>query len=164
MLNRIYDTHKKWILLAFVISFAVCLASMLYLVLWNCVNYNKLIEFIKNFITNVITFISISFGFYLTSFSILFSSQYIKTLNDEDIVKTTQRKIHTLKEYFKLAIYTSLLTIGISFIVLFGIIFKNEYILIVMFSFLVAFFIENFIFIYLLLKIFTNALVTQAKP
>lgn len=164
MVSRIYDIHKKLILLVFIISFIVCLFGMLYLILWNYVEYEKLIEFIKNFITNIITFVSISFGFYLTSFSILFSSQYIKTLNKEDTLKPTQRKIHTLKEYFKLAIYTSLLTISASFIVLFVIIFQNEYFLIFMFSFLVAFLAENFIFIYLLLKIFTNALIIQARP
>lgn len=127
MVSRIYDIHKKLILLVFIISFIVCLFGMLYLILWNYVEYEKLIEFIKNFITNIITFVSISFGFYLTSFSILFSSQYIKTLNKEDTLKPTQRRIHTLKEYFKLAIYTSLLTISASFIVLFVIIFQNEY-------------------------------------
>lgn len=164
MLNQIYDEHRRLILLVFTISFIICLSGMLYIVLYDYVKYENFIEFIKNFISNVITFVSISFGFYLTSFSILFPSQYIKTFNKEDPKKPTQKKIHTLKKYFKLAIYASLSTISISFIVLFGIVFQNEFVLVVLLSFLVAFFIQNFIFIYLLLKVFTDALVMQARP
>lgn len=169
MLDKIYNNkknnHKTIIIFSFIISFLICFI-VLYLILHiKSIDKKEIEEFIKSFISNLITFISICFGFYLTSLSILFSSNYIKTLYIEDPKKPTQRKIHTVKEYFKLAIYCSLFTIGISFIVLLlWFIFQNEYILIFSFSILIGIFIENFLFIYLLLKIFMDAFITQAKP
>lgn len=164
MFNRIYDKHKMLITLTWIISFIICLLCLLFIFLEEFVEYENFVEFIKNFISGTITFISISFGFYLTNLSILFSSKYIKMLYKEDKNKPTQRQIHTIKEYFKLAIYCALITIGVSFVVLFGIIFKDKYTLIILFSLLLAFFIENFIFIYLLLKVFINTLIVQARP
>lgn len=134
MLNKIYDNHKRFIILAFVCSFMFCLFGMFYFYQYNCIIHKSLINLIEKFISNIITFVSISFGFYLTSSSILFSSQYIKTLNKEDELKPSQRKIHTLKEYFKLAIYNALFTISISFFVLLAIAIQNDIVLIILFS------------------------------
>lgn len=164
MLNKIYDNHKRFIMLAFVCSLMFCLFCMFYFYQYNCIIHKNLINIIEKFISNIITFVSISFGFYLTSSSILFSSQYIKTLNKEDELKPSQRKIHTLKEYFKLAIYNALFTISVSFFVLLAIAIQNDIVLIILFSILIAFLILNFIFIYLLLKVFGNALIIQARP
>lgn len=84
-------------------------------------------------------------------------------LNITDRRKSDQKQIHTLREYFKLAIYCALATIVISFITLICIFSNEKIIMTIAFAFLVAIFIENFIFIYLLLKIFMNALVIQAR-
>ncbi|EAH5167594.1 hypothetical protein D8I16_08230, partial [Campylobacter jejuni] len=108
-------------------------------------------------------FVSICFGFYLTTLSILFSSRYIKLLNNEDSKKKTQRQIHTLKEYFRLAIYCALITIVFCFLILITLKLENKNITFILFSFFLGFFAENFIFIFLLLKVFLNALVIQAK-
>ena len=116
-------------------------------------------------VTNIVTFISICFGFYLTSLSILFSSDYIKSLNAEDAQKPTQRQIHTLQKYFKLAIYCSLQTIIAALsVLLLAFLFPNKHIIIISTSFLISIFMKNFIFIHLLLKVFMNAFIVQARP
>lgn len=167
MLNQIYNDgknrHKTLIISLFFIVFFVCIVIFYYF--FSNQYIKEINEFIKNFITNIITFISICFGFYLTSLSILFSSKYVKTLNSEDTQKPTQRRIHTIREYFKLAIYCSLITIVAALLVLLlSFLFPNKYTITVLFSVFMSFFVENFIFIYLLLKIFMNALVIQARP
>lgn len=169
MLNTIYNgrknKHKTIIISIFIGVFFICLILSYYALNSQHISHNKIIKFIEHFTSSIITFISICFGFYLTSLSILFSSKYIKTLNVEDVQKPTQRKIHTIKEYFKLAIYCSLLTIILSLLVLLLFsIFQNKYILSITFSVFIAIFIENFIIIYWLLKIFMNAIVIQARP
>lgn len=167
MFDMIYNDnknrHKTIIILTFFSAFLICIV-LSYCFIWH-IPHKEINEFIKSFTSSVITFMSICFGFYLTSLSILFSSQYIKTLNVEDAQKPTQRKIHTIREYFKLAIYCSLLTIVLALMVLsMSFVLQNKYILITSFSIFIAVFIENFVFIYLLLKIFMNALIIQAIP
>lgn len=164
MFNGIYREHKVLVVSIFFISFILCCVGMFLLFYFDALKLQSLIEFMKSFVSNIITFISIAFGFYLTSISILFSSKYIKTLNEEDKKQPVQRQIHTLKAYFTLSVYSALLTISLSLIVLFGNVFENKYISIISFSLLISFFIENFIFIYLLLKVFMNALIIQARP
>lgn len=169
MLDTIYNDrknkHKTIIISTFIGVFFVCFILSYYALNNQHISHSEIIKFIENFTSSIITFVSICFGFYLTSLSILFSSKYIKTLNVEDIQKPTQRKIHTIREYFKLAIYCSLLTIILSLLVLLlFFISQNKYILVITFSVFVAIFVENFIIIYWLLKIFMNALVIQARP
>lgn len=158
----IYDHHKRNIILVFIIVFVGCLLIQ-YLFLSEKTINKEFIEFVKNFSTNIITFISIAFGFYLTSLSVLFSSKYIKILNIEDKIKPIQRQIHTVKAYFQSAVYWALITIFISFLTLISLFLNEKNTLIIMLSCLMATFIENFVFIYLLLKIFMNALVIQAR-
>ncbi len=161
MLNGIYANHKKSIIYSFIAIFLISIIFFCY----KSYKHDDIVKLMKDIIPNIITFISICFGFYLTSLSILFSSKYIKTLNGEDSEQPTQRKIHTVKEYFKYSIYCALLTIALCFIVIFAtFVCENIYILIVVLSALVGIFIENFIFIYYLLKIFMNALIIQARP
>lgn len=167
MLNQIYNDdknrHKTLIVLLF--CAVLCTCYIVFSLFYNNQYIKDINEFVKNFITNAITFVSICFGFYLTSLSILFSSKYIKTLNTEDTQKPTQRKIHTIREYFKLAIYCSLLTIITALLALSSFfLFSNKQIAIVIFSFFISFFVVNFLFIYFLLKLFMNALVIQARP
>ncbi len=161
IMRGIYEEDRVFITSTFAIFFILFLILSCFLS--SIININNFIELLKNFITNIITFISIAFGFYLTSLSILFSSKYINMLNITDKRKSDQKQIHTLREYFKLAIYCALATIVISFITLICIFSNEKIIMTIAFAFLVAIFIENFIFIYLLLKIFMNALVIQAR-
>lgn len=161
MMRGIYKEDKKIIICIFITSFILFLIISYFLL---CVtDIKKIIEPMENFTTNIITFISIAFGFYLTSLSVIFSSKYIGMLNTTDERKPDQKKIHTLREYFKLAIYCALTTIVVSFMTLICIFFNERNIIAIVFALLVAIFIENFIFIYLLLKIFTDALVIQAR-
>lgn len=161
MFDKIYPHHKKMIYLVFAIVFITCLCILLCLAEFDRIK--DFVGFTKLFISNIVTFISISFAFYLTNLTILFSSKYIKDFRQEDNIKPNQRKIHTLKTYFTLAIYCALLTIIASFAVLFIAVFGGKYLLIFAFSILMAIFIENFIFIFLLLKIFMNALIIQTR-
>ncbi|MCV3470659.1 hypothetical protein [Campylobacter sp. CNRCH_2015_0814] len=158
MLGNIYDEDKTKISISFVLIIVLVFISIFYLNF----EYSKIEKLIENFISNAITFVSICFGFYLTALSILFSSKYIKLLNNEDPKKKTQKQIHTLKEYFRLAIYCALITIIFCFLVLIVLKLKNEIIVSILFSVFLGFFIENFIFIFLLLKVFLNALIIQA--
>ncbi|EAI4847369.1 hypothetical protein FRP30_04935 [Campylobacter jejuni] len=161
MMRGIYKEDKKIIICIFITSFILFLIISYFLL---CVmDIKKIIEPMENFTTNIITFISIAFGFYLTSLSVIFSSKYIGMLNTTDERKPDQKKIHTLREYFKLTIYCALTTIVVSFMTLICIFFNERNIIAIVFALLVAIFIENFIFIYLLLKIFTDALVIQAR-
>ncbi|ECO3391287.1 MULTISPECIES: hypothetical protein [Campylobacter] len=159
MLGNIYDEDKRKIFISFTLIIVLVFISNFYLNF----EYSKIEKLIENFISNAITFVSICFGFYLTTLSILFSSRYIKLLNNEDSKKKTQRQIHTLKEYFRLAIYCALITIVFCFLILITLKLENKNITFILFSFFLGFFAENFIFIFLLLKVFLNALVIQAK-
>lgn len=61
---------------------------------------------------NLITFFSITFGFYMTSLSVLYSSSFIQKLYDKiDPQIKTQTKLHTLKSYFSISTYWSLFSI-----------------------------------------------------
>lgn len=107
---------------------------------------------------------SITFGFYLTSLSILFSSKYLGTLYDDiDPLIPTQRKIHTLKHYITDAICIALATIIICFMSLIAPIIDNVYFYLAIFALLITLFIINFVFIYFIFKVFINALITQSS-
>ncbi len=160
MLNKIYQEHKKIIYFSFV---AIILVALISVFCFKLFKQNEIAKLIEIFITNAITFISICFGFYLTSLSILFSSKYIKLLNNEDPNKKTQRQIHTLREYFELAMYCALVTIIFCFLSLITLKLTNQTMSFIIFSIFLGFFVENFIFIFLLLKVFLNALVIQAR-
>ena len=163
MFNGIYDKHKRMILYIFFAVMELTFLSM-YLFGFYDIEHDTLKKFINAFISNVITFISICFGFYLTSLSILFSSKILKELNTEDPYKPTQRHIHTLKAYFKLAIYCSLLTIALSFVLfIISSFIEKVIVVLILCSLFLAIFVENFIFIYLLLRVFLNAFVFQAR-
>lgn len=106
---------------------------------------------------------SITFGFYLASLSILFSSKYLGTLYDIDPLIPTQRKIHTLKHYITDAICIALATIIICFMSLIAPIIDNIYFYLAIFALLITLFIINFVFIYFIFKVFINALITQSS-
>lgn len=122
----------------------------------------KIENLINTFSINLITFMSITFGFYLTSLSILFSSKYLEILYDIDQIKPTQRRIHTLQHYIKNAIYSALVTIIACFLALTTPIINNMYFCRIIFSLLLGLFIVNFVFIYFILKVFVNALIIQS--
>lgn len=119
----------------------------------------------ESLMQNFITFLSITFGFYMTSLSVLYNSKYIKKLYDEiDPKKPTQRKIHTLKSYFKNSAYWSLFSIGLLMIysliskVVGSVLILNTF----MESILVSVVFVNFIFMFLLFRVFINGLIEEA--
>lgn len=119
----------------------------------------------ESLMQNFITFLSITFGFYMTSLSVLYNSKYIKQLYDEiDPTKPTQRKIHTLKNYFKNSAYWSLFSIGL--LMIYSLIAKvesNSLVLNTLLeSFLVSVVTVNFVFMFLLFKVFINGLIDES--
>jgi len=75
-------------------------------------SYQAELRISDDFVSHLITFFSIVFGFFLTGLSILFGSNYSKRLRqEEDSRKKTQTKLHTLKAYFKFSSLTSLSSI-----------------------------------------------------
>ena len=89
-MRGIYKEDKKIIICIFITSFILFLIIPYFLL---CVmDIKKIIEPMENFTTNIITFISIAFGFYLTSLSVIFSSKYIGMLNTTDERKPDQKK------------------------------------------------------------------------
>lgn len=119
----------------------------------------------ESLMQNFITFLSITFGFYMTSLSVLYNSKYIKKLYDEiDPKKPTQRKIHTLKNYFKNSAYWSLFSIGL--LMTYSLIARmenNALSLNIFFeSLLVSIIFVNFIFLFLLFKVFINGLINES--
>ena len=70
------------------------------------------------FYSNVITYLSISFGFIITSLSILYNSEYIKKLyKNKDYESNTLTVLHRLGRYYKINIYYSIFLI-LHFIIL----------------------------------------------
>ncbi len=60
-------------------------------------------------VNNLITFFSIVFGFYLTTFSLLYGSKICTRFsNEEDPLIKTQTKLHTLKKYFQASFIISI--------------------------------------------------------
>ncbi len=120
----------------------------------------------ESMIQNFITFLSITFGFYMTSLSVLYNSKYIKKLYDEiDSKKPTQRKIHTLKAYFQNSAYWTLFSIAFIMICsLFSSISSNN--ILDFYTFIEALIVMvislNFIFMFLLFKVFLDGLIHEA--
>lgn len=147
-----YTKHKIWI----------GITGMIIFILFSFVINIKLSESV---IQNFITFVSITFGFYMTSLSVLYNSKYIKKLYDEiDPQKITQRKIHTLKAYFKYSAYWALFTI--SFTLLCSMIANvDDNILqlnVLVEGLLISILSINLVFTTLLFKVFINGLMTEA--
>jgi len=147
-----YKIHKIYLFLAIVI---ICIF-----------NYVVNISISESLIQNFITFLSITFGFYMTSLSVLYNSKYIKKLYLEiDKIKPTQRKIHTLKTYFTNSAFWSLFSIFI--LMIYSLVVKVDKNILVMNQFfetilIITVFI-NFVFIFLLFKVFVNGLIEEGK-
>lgn len=61
---------------------------------------------------NLITFFSIAFGFYITSVAVLYNAEFTKNLYAEvDSKRPTQRKIHTIKKYFEFSSLFSIFSV-----------------------------------------------------
>lgn len=115
----------------------------------------------ESLMQNFITFLSITFGFYMTSLSVLYSSKFIKKLHNEvDRKIKTQTKLQTLTSYFKVSAIWSIVSIIVSFF--YSLYFKtvNNYFISepIFESVLIAILSINFLFLFLLLKIFLNGL------
>lgn len=147
-----YRNHMLYVLISSILIFIMCFIVDVFIS--------------ESLIQNFITFLSITFGFYMTSLSVLYNSKYIKKLYDEvDPRKPTQRKIHTLKNYFKNSAYWSLFSIALLIVYsLVTTVEKNILILNPFFeSILVSVVFANFIFMYLLFKVFINGLIAESK-
>lgn len=61
---------------------------------------------------NLVTFFSITFGFYMTCLAIIYNSSFSKKLYRElDDLNPHRRKIHTLKKYFASSCYWAIFSI-----------------------------------------------------
>lgn len=70
------------------------------------------LNYSDSFYTNIITFLSISFGFIITSLSILYNSTFIKNLYKyNDFESNTLTVLHRLGRYYKINIYLSIILI-----------------------------------------------------
>lgn len=70
------------------------------------------LDYNDSFYTNVITYLSVSFGFVITSLSILYNSAYIKELyKNKDYESGTLTVLHRLGRYYKINIYCSIFLI-----------------------------------------------------
>jgi len=146
-----YSTHIKYLIFMAVGIFGICFFID--------------ISISESLMQNFITFLSITFGFYMTSLSVLYNSKYIKKLYDEiDLIKPTQRKIHTLKSYFKASAYWSLFSIGL--LMIYSLITKVEHNNLDLNAFfegiLVSVVFINFVFMFLLFRVFVNGLIEES--
>ena len=119
--------------------------------------YAKIDYLHNNFLSNLITFLSITVGFIITSISILFSSNTIKNFyNEVDKEKNTITKLHRLKNYYNFAVLTAIISVVIALLLslfekqivvfhfILGVLAINVYIFIIMFSLLLNLFVfEN---------------------
>jgi len=147
-----YSEHIKILFLTAIIVFIIC--------------FSIDVSISESLMQNFITFLSITFGFYMTSLSVLYNSKYIKKLYDEiDSKKSTQRKIHTLKSYFKASAYWSLFSIAL--LMIYSLTAKVESNILVLSTFfeslLVFIVFVNFVFMFLLFNVFINGLVEEAS-
>lgn len=120
----------------------------------------------ESLMQNFVTFLSITFGFYMTSISVLYNSKYLKKLHDEiDAEKPTQRKIHTLQIYFTNSALWSLFSIGT--LMLYSLTVKVDKGILSINPFfedlLLLIVMVNFILMVLLFKIFMNGFIEEAK-
>lgn len=111
------------------------------------------------FYSNVITYLSISFGFIITSLSILYNSEYIKKLyKNKDYESNTLTVLHRLGRYYKINIYYSIFLI-LHFIILNQITQKYAFIQNLEFINLPLLFCNTFITLVLMkffIKLFVN--------
>lgn len=124
------------------------------------------VEITESLMQNFITFLSITFGFYMTSLSVLYSSKFIKKLHSEvDNKIKTQTKLHTLTAYFRNSAIWSIISIIVLFI--YSLFFKavDNYIQIdpIFEALLISILSINFLYLFLLLKVFLNGLMEEAN-
>ena len=147
-----YQKHKVYI-------------SLLFIIVFSLIRIFPIIQLKEETIHSIITFLSITFGFYMTSLSVLYRSNYSKELFKKiDLKKKTQRKAHTLIAYFKSASYCSLISILV-FLLSMSIelngnsVLKNIWVKSALFSLLSI----NVMFIFLLFKIFTVGFIHESS-
>lgn len=124
------------------------------------------VEITESLMQNFITFLSITFGFYMTSLSVLYSSKFIKKLHSEvDNKIKTQTKLHTLTAYFRNSAIWSIISIIVLFI--YSLFFKavDNYIQIdpIFEALLISILSINFLYLFLLLKVFLNGLMEEVN-
>lgn len=117
-----------------------------------------------SFVEAAVTFLSIVFGFYMTSGSILYGSSYVKELKEIDQKKPYQRLIHTFVAYFRKASYFTITTIVFLLLnLLLPDVCKNiRLVNAFVNSFLLAMLSANLVFLVILLKVFLNGLTHES--
>lgn len=69
--------------------------------------------FSESVVSSIITFLSIIFGFYITSLAIFVTSQYVSSLYKiKDSKKTDQTLLHTLTENYNFGLVLTLISLG----------------------------------------------------
>ncbi len=154
--------------------------AFVFFVMVSVIVYEVDVRLTEAFVSNLITFFSIVFGFYLTGVSILFGSNFSKRLRqEEDSRKNTQTKLHTLKSYFSFSSLISLLSIIILLIIsLMGMTTDHQQKIALdcvsinglpicwnqLFTALsLGLAVVNIMFMYLLFKVFFNAFLEEAR-
>lgn len=99
-----YKRHNIGIILLFIILFGV--------------SYFMRFEYDKDFIANIITFLSILVGFSMTSLSLLFTSNVMKDFyNNIDAEDSSLTKLHRLKNYYKISVLIEISSIAFFLII-----------------------------------------------
>jgi len=133
--------------------------TLLFLIILNA-SYFFEIKLNTSITQNLVTFFTVTFGFYITCIAIFFSTAFTKkTFQEIDPCNTSQRKIHALKKYFTISIYWALMTILLLIMFDTG---NNDQKLFHS-SFLIGISSVNILFIILFLNTLLNALIEEAS-
>jgi hypothetical protein len=117
-------------------------------------------------ISNIVTFLSIIFGFYITSFSIFTTSKFVSSLYDfNDPENIEQTMLHTVIFKYKAGLLIALFSI-FYFIAIIFVVEKNEGSLPLneIYSYpIFSIFLLNFIYAYLMFSILVDIIRQEAK-
>jgi hypothetical protein len=145
-----YKKHIIWLIIIFLGLFK--LSNFLY----PFIVHQNLLEFISN----SITFLSIILGFSITSLSILFSSNYVRNLyNEDDFEDKSLTLLHRLANYYKASFYISFFTL--MYLLIIGIIPSIKYLEIIIFPLLGINIYIQYLLISLFLRLFVKNVVNE---
>lgn len=80
------------------------------------VSYGLKAKFTEALSQNLVTFFSISFGFFMTTLAIVFNSSYVKELYSKIADSGDKREIHIFSAYIKLSAFWSMFSIVLNLI------------------------------------------------
>ena len=125
----------------------------------------------EDIISNLITILSILFGFTSVSIAMIFTSEHIKSLYREiDPKIDTQRKIHTVIKYYKNNLFIIIFSICLMILYLIlahselkSFCFINDFVLKYIFYISISLSIVSIYMSVLVLKIVANSIISEAK-